>query len=73
MLSHYINIYDMLILRHNMNTRKTVVKKIHRLGSSHAVIVAPSLVKALNIDEMSFVTQEQTRQKVTVLLCAYGG
>lgn len=50
----------MLILRHNMNTRKTVVKKIHRLGSSHAVIVAPSLVKALNIDEMSFVTQEQT-------------
>ena len=44
-----------------MNTQKPVLKRIHRLGqNSHAVIVAPSFVKSLEIDEMSFVTQELT-------------
>lgn len=46
----------------NSQTQKVPCKKIHKIGQgSFYVGVAPSLVKALNIDEIStFVTQEPT-------------
>ena len=38
-----------------------LIKKILKLGeSSHAVVIHPSLVRTLQLDSMSFVTQEAT-------------
>lgn len=41
-------------------TPPQIVKKVHKLGDSHAVVIAPALVKSLQIDTLTFVTQEPT-------------
>lgn len=43
-----------------MATVQQIVKKVHKLGDSHAVVIHPSLVRSLQLDSMTFVTQEAT-------------
>lgn len=37
-----------------------IVKKVHKVGLSHAIVIHPTLIKSLQIDELTFFTQEPT-------------
>lgn len=46
-------IYDM-----DTNLQKIPVRKVHYVGSSAVITLDPQIVKELNIDEMTFMSQQ---------------
>lgn len=43
-----------------MTYQKQIVKKAHRVGNSVVVTIDPSFVRKFDIDDATFLTQEET-------------
>lgn len=53
-----------LTMLQNIKQNKSIIKKVHRVGTSSVVTLDPKIVKILKIDESTFLSQEPVNDAI---------